>query len=445
MPVLLRERAWFSAGVESVRFLARGQGEIDDFLTSALGVNERGETYLKAGGRAQFIERMQTFALKEGMGPLDPNDRGTLRDITSEGRLGLIFDTQVKAAYDHGYWKQGMEPGVLDAFPAQRFIRVQQVAAPRPYHQAALGTVKLKTDTAFWVSLNHDFGVPWGPWGFNSGCDVEDVDRGEAEGMGLIGKSESLSDLGNRRPDLDFNARLEASTRGLTPRQLRALDTIFGDQVAIEGDRVRWRGNGVEPAQPAPPSLRSNAPLPRAPRVPTPKPGDGVTATPERATREEAQIVNTAKEEAIVYDAAGAILFRQPGAEDLRKVTFAPEDQHRLRDTIVTHNHPGGASFSPSDLVFAMGQDVAELRIIAPSYEGKAKLFRLIRPERGWSLPIDGDTIKRLAAEARVKSKAWASTGGLNRKAARARESHEFMMLLQETEGVRMIYQATDL
>ena len=236
VPIWLRDRAFFSATIENVRFLQRAQDEITDYLGGARGTNERGESYLKTGGRAVFIERMQAMAIREGMGPLDPNDRGTLKDIRSESRLALIFDTQVKSAEDFGNWKQGMDPDVLDAFPAQRFIRVADVKHPRPYHEEALEAVRLKSDLDYWVGLNRDFGVPHGPWGFNSGCDVEDVDRDEAEELGLIAPGESVEPV-----ERDFNERLEASTRGLGERQIAALQTIFGDQVAFDGDRVKWR------------------------------------------------------------------------------------------------------------------------------------------------------------------------------------------------------------
>jgi hypothetical protein len=35
---------------------------------------------------------MAEFAIGEGMGPILPELAGTVRDITSEKRLGLIFD-----------------------------------------------------------------------------------------------------------------------------------------------------------------------------------------------------------------------------------------------------------------------------------------------------------------------------------------------------------------
>ncbi|HOW64869.1 MAG TPA: hypothetical protein P5186_19895 [Candidatus Paceibacterota bacterium] len=180
---------------------------------------------------------MREFALKEGMGPLDPGDAGTIKDITSERRLGLIFDTQTRQAYAYGSWKQGLDPDILDEFPAQRLIRVQDVKEPRNAHQQYEGVAALKSDLNFWLRINQDFGVPWGPWGWGCGHDVEDVDRAEAETLGLIAPSQQVNS-----PELSFNARLEASTTGLDPDLIRFLTDSLGNQVQIVGNKVTFSG-----------------------------------------------------------------------------------------------------------------------------------------------------------------------------------------------------------
>ena len=239
VPTAIRERSFFSATVEDVRFLQRAQKFLEDFIAQTRLTNDNGDTYLKAGGRAQFIEELQRFALREGMGSLDPDIKGTLRDIASETRLGLIFDTNLKSAQDYGYWKQGQDPDVLDAFPSQRFIRVAPVRKPRPLHQANRNQVRRKDDLGFWLAMNDPaiggFGVPWGPWGFNSGMDVEDVGRAESDGLGLTTTNERIQPI-----EKDFNDHLEASTQGLSQPLINLLKIAFGDKAVIEGDSVRW-------------------------------------------------------------------------------------------------------------------------------------------------------------------------------------------------------------
>jgi hypothetical protein len=241
VPVALRERAFFSATIENVRFLDRAQTFLENFLNRVTSTNETGETYLKAGGRAQFIEEMQQFALREGMGPLDPEDAGTIKDITSEGRLALIFDTNIKSAADFGYWKQGQDPDVLQEFPSQRFIRVAPVNVPRPRHEANRGAEKRKDDLDFWLYMNAPdiggFGVPWGPWGFNSGMDVEDISRNESDKLGLTKPDETLKPVDNQ-----LNDQLQASTANLDQRLINFLKSAFGDQATFTGDSVEWKG-----------------------------------------------------------------------------------------------------------------------------------------------------------------------------------------------------------
>jgi hypothetical protein len=252
VPLVLRERAFFSSRVESARFLQRAQDAIGDFLAGNRedAPDPEDGTMLKMGSRQQFVRDMQAFAIAEGMGSL-PGDgtAGTLQDISSEKRLSLIFDVQTRQGQDFGYWKQGMDADVLNEFPAQRFIRTEEVHEPRDWHKLFEDGVWLKTDLDAWIRINVDFGVPWGPWGWGCGHDVEDVDRDEAEELGLI-------EPGTRPEPADtrFNERLEASARGLQPELLQQLRNAFGDKVVIEGDAIRWRveQEQTEKAEPKP-------------------------------------------------------------------------------------------------------------------------------------------------------------------------------------------------
>ena len=242
VPLGLRDRAFFSSTIESTRFLQRGRDALADFLHGNRETLENGKTVLKTGSRADFIKQLQDFAHSEGLGPVDPEDSGTLKDISSEKRLGLIFDTQTRSAADYGYWKQGMDPDVLDAFPAQRFIREHPAKKPRDFHVHHENEVQLKTNIGFWIALNRDFGVPWGPWGWGCGHTVEDVDRAEAERLGLIKPEDRPQPV-----EKDFNDRLEASVSNLDPDLKARLKDAFGDQVEIDGDTARWTGKSPAP------------------------------------------------------------------------------------------------------------------------------------------------------------------------------------------------------
>lgn len=189
-------KAFFSAKVENARFLDRSQGLIFDYMAKVREtiVQPDGEvvTALKVGGREHFVKRMRDFMITEGMADVsefkDVNQKD-ITDIRSLSRLRLIFDTNVRQAYGFGQWKQGMTPAALRAFPAARLIRDRGVKEPRPRHQSNLGEVLLKTDPR-WADFHNardigGFGVPWGPYGFNSGVTQEDVSKAEARALGL--------------------------------------------------------------------------------------------------------------------------------------------------------------------------------------------------------------------------------------------------------------------
>jgi hypothetical protein len=117
------------------------------------------------------------------------------------------------------------------------------VHEPRDWHKLFEDGVWLKTDLDAWIRINVDFGVPWGPWGWGCGHDVEDVDRDEAEEIGLI-------EPGARPEPADtrFNDRLEASVCGLSADVLQQLRSAFGEQVEIEGDTIKWAGKTSQKA-----------------------------------------------------------------------------------------------------------------------------------------------------------------------------------------------------
>lgn len=249
IPAELRHRAMFSSRVENVRFLQRTRDTLGDFLTGARDTNALGETSLRTGSRAQFVQQMQDFALAEGMGPVAPEDAGTIKDITSQPRLELIHDINTQQADAYGDYLQGMDTDILDAYPAQRFIRVIQVKEPRQTHTQYEGIVRLKNDTAFWTRVNQDFGTPYAPWGWGCGHDVEDVDRAEAEKLGLCQPGQPITPPAR----VGFNDNYQTSIAGLDPDMQRLLKDSLGHQVEILHGAARWMPHASTPASDLPP------------------------------------------------------------------------------------------------------------------------------------------------------------------------------------------------
>ena len=268
VPLALRERAQFSAGVESVRVLQtiqdRIQGQIQQQREQLGGGKEA------IFDRSSFIDALREIAIDEGLTPADPDKRGTIEDITSVPRLGLIYDTQIAQAQGYARWKLDQSEGALLLWPAQEFTRVEDRAEPRTdwpkrFAEAAQavgddGALRVQRETGrmiglknspLWAALSR-FGTPWPPFDFGSGMGFEDIDREEAVALGLLGEKEVIDGA-----EKDFNEGLQASAKGLSPELLDKLKEQFGKQIRVEGDSIWWRGDRkgkalVKPAGAAP-------------------------------------------------------------------------------------------------------------------------------------------------------------------------------------------------
>lgn len=277
VPAAIRNKAFFSATLTSAQVARRMQDYIDDFLSQDRDVNDRGQEFFSSQGRSEFVAKFRQMMIDEGFGKVLPDgsidpaiNDNDLRDLRSCRRLQLIFDTQVEQANSYGQFLEGQDEDILDIWPCWRFVRVRPVMSPRPYHKAALGQIRRKDDLEFWLSLNRDFNVPWGPWGFNSGCGTEDVDRAEAETAGAIKPSDKVKPIVK-----EFNDRLQQSVADLGPDVRSWIKSQLGDMVTIHGDKAIY--NKPEPS-----------PAPRPDAVPAARPAK----TPEQIRQQRQRIAD---------------------------------------------------------------------------------------------------------------------------------------------------------
>lgn len=278
VPLALRESAQFSAEIEKLRMLQR----IQDRVTQAIEIVRRPGEGVSGGPGAyqtkeKFVAELQKIARDEGLDPRnfggDPSRSGGLQDPTSVRRLGLIYDIQIEKAQEFAKWKMDQDPDVLNAYPAQEFIRV----APRKKKRTDWARrwkkaggrlyrgrmIALKTDPV-WTKLSR-FGVPYPPFDFGSGMGLRDISRRVAVEAGLLKKDERLQPI-----ERDFNEKLEASVKDLGPKMQSALKRRFGDQVEIKDGVARWIPKDRLP--PGPPTFPKPAPRPIVPPKPAPPP-----------------------------------------------------------------------------------------------------------------------------------------------------------------------------
>jgi len=264
-------KSFYSAGIENVRFLGRGQTLLDDFLTKQTEeVTHKGvtSTKLKVGARADFVREMRVFMLREGMAK-ESDFKGSqtdIKNITKLSRLQLIFDTNIRQSFGYGRWKQSMHPAVLDAFPASRFVRLPGSFMKRPRHLASEGEVRLKTDLAYWAQYQNaesigGFEVPYAPFGFNSNMTTRDVTRKVAERMGLIKKGERITQAEPERPTDKAQADLEDVDPAIVDKFIDYIKPV--PRVRVVPMKVVPPIVGKKPA-PAPPTTRP-APRPSIP------------------------------------------------------------------------------------------------------------------------------------------------------------------------------------
>jgi hypothetical protein len=233
----IKRLAFWSATVEQGRILQRMQDATRDLLSGQVD---------------QATMRLGLKQLLADMGyQPDPEKAGGLQDLSSTSRLNLVLETQTEMARGAGWYAQGMQEDVLDEFPAQELVREVSTAKPRDWPQrwAQAGgqfydgrMIALKTDP-IWQKLGDSsifpdgLDNPYPPFAFGSGMGVRDVDRSEAEQLGLITENTRLMPQ-----PLNLDVALQASP-DVRDENLRSLMESTGAG-KFKGDVFVFSGGG---------------------------------------------------------------------------------------------------------------------------------------------------------------------------------------------------------
>ena len=223
----IRERAFFSSRVESVRFLDTCLSRIADLLE-----NRRDDDGALAS-RARVVSDIMRAARDAGIA------RGTqsVTDPGSYARANVIIDTNAGMAAGYVQAELANSLGARMAFPAQELLRIEDRERKRDWMSrwtAAGGEiyagrmVALKGDPV-WTRISR-FGQPYPPFDYNSGMGVEDVSYDDAVALGLIQEGYKPPE---NSPLKDFNDGLEASMEvsGSDSPRIKDLQKVFGDQI----------------------------------------------------------------------------------------------------------------------------------------------------------------------------------------------------------------------
>lgn len=201
LDVDVRERAMFSARVLDEHYLDAIAKGVQEILNPVQMVHEDGTAY--TAGRTQATVRTDLRELLQKMGyQPSPEDRGTLKDFSSDARLNVVIETNVEMAQGYGQWAQGMSEGALDEFPALELYRLEDREVPRDWATRWTNAAKAvdpiamqvfnessrmvaTKDSPIWTAIS-DFGQPYPPFAFGSGMWTRSVNRDDAIELGVI-------------------------------------------------------------------------------------------------------------------------------------------------------------------------------------------------------------------------------------------------------------------
>ena len=150
----------------------------------------------------------------------DEEDRGTIKDLSSDARINLVVKTNVELMEGQGMWMATQQPALLDEWPAWELFRAEARVKVRDWINRfrlaggqtgdPMGTgwtitqdnrmIALKNH-AIWEELgsseNFDDALDtvWPPFAFNSGMWVRNVDRTTTESIGLIKRGQTVKPL----------------------------------------------------------------------------------------------------------------------------------------------------------------------------------------------------------------------------------------------------------
>jgi hypothetical protein len=235
LPQGLLERAQFSAGVEDAHVVQGLTDKLDEWAAFAERDPERAFM-----DRTKFVVEMKSL-----LGSPDAEDSGSLTDIASRRRLELIYNFQTTDAAEYARHVVGQDPAILDAFPCQELIRLEDRKVPRNWIERwtgaggkLFGSRMIATkDDPIWTAISA-FGRPWPPFDFGSGMGLQDISRTEAEQLGVITAKTRV------KPTLDsFNQGLQASVTDLDPQVQHRLKAAFGSQITIKNGVASWKAN----------------------------------------------------------------------------------------------------------------------------------------------------------------------------------------------------------
>lgn len=109
----------------------------------------------------------------------------------------------------------------------------------------------------------------------------------------------------------------------------------------------------------------------------------------ERRRLDEASIAGHKSEYGILYDSTGNRIFKKHGGS--HEILYEPEEVLLMKDGVLTHNHPGGATFSIDDIDMFRSVGLYEMRAV-----GRDGVYVIRKPQK-W--PEEINSLQKLEKE----------------------------------------------
>jgi len=184
----LKERAFFMARVNHLGMVAETHSTIGRMLEDGVDMNK---------ARTDLKEYLVSIGYDPANPPegFEPAKPGSLRDLSSDARLNVVLDTNMGMANGYGQFAKANDPAILDDYPCWELVRNDARIKERSWRQRWVEAGgKLSGSSARMIATKDDpiwsnlgpFKLPYPPFDYNSGMGVEEVDREEAEALGVI-------------------------------------------------------------------------------------------------------------------------------------------------------------------------------------------------------------------------------------------------------------------
>lgn len=230
----IKDRAFFSSRVESVRFLDVCRSKIADLIGNVR--NSDGALT----SRAEVVSSIMRAAREAGI----TSGSASISDPGSEARANVIIDTNAGLAAGYARLEMDSTLGARIAFPCYELVRVEERNVPRDWRSKWVseggrlyqGRMVALKDDPIWTAISR-FGCPYPPFDYNSGMGLDDVSHEEAVSLGVIKEDYEPQE---KSPLEAFNANLEADLKA-DQSEFEKLQNDFGDQIRLENGKLRWR------------------------------------------------------------------------------------------------------------------------------------------------------------------------------------------------------------